>query len=229
LPLQPITAPLEELVETEAFAPDLATQAEWGVALASALEDQGLNATQRAGMLAAVREEFPLDSSRVDPADARAARFLGVCDGRAVNGVGLAAQGATPALLAKPAVVPFVAQLQAAITALQQSISRTLGQIGPDSGTSWRSDRLEYEVDAVAGAPNGGTLLFRSSPDRDATFEWFTMDLISRAEDPGRRKASRCHHPSDECQPVARLRSFPRHALTIAGGISSAGPVISAA
>ncbi len=208
LPLRPITAPLEELVETEAFAPDLATQAEWGLTLASLLEDQGLNPTQRAAVLAAVREEFPLDSSRVDPSDARAARFLGVCDGRAVNGVELAAQGATPALLAKPAVVPFVAQLQAAITALQQSISRTLGQIGADSGTSWHSDRLEYQVEAVAAGPTGGTMLFQSTPDRDATFEWFTMDLLSRAENPGTPEGVAV--PVPEAMSVSRLPTFVR-------------------
>jgi hypothetical protein len=208
LPLRPITAPLEELVETEGFAPDLATQAEWGLALASLLEDQGLNPTQRAAVFGAVREEFPLDSSRVDPSDARAARFLSVCDGRAVNGVELAAKGATPALLAKPAIVPFVAQLQAAITALQQSISRTLGQIGADSGTSWHSDRLEYQVEAVAAGPTGGTMLFQSTPDRDATFEWFTMDLISRAENPGTPEGVAV--PVPEAISVSRLPTFVR-------------------
>ena len=195
LPLRPITAPLEELVETEGFAPDLATQAEWGLALASLLEDQGLNPTQRAAVFAAVREEFPLDSSRVDPSDARAARFLSVCDGRAVNGVELAATGATPALLANPAVVPFVAQLQAAITALQQSISRTLGQIGADSGTSWHSDRLEYQVEAVAaGRPEGpccsSPLRTGMPPSSGLPWTWSPGPKIRE-----RRTASRRRYP----------------------------------
>ena len=208
LSLHPITAPLEELVETEGFGADLATQAEWGDAYSSLLEDQGLTSAQRAAVLGAVREEFPLDRSGLDPADARGARFLSVCEGRAVNGIALATQGATPALLAKPAIVPLVAEVQAAIAALQEEIARSLGQIGPDAGSSWRRDRLEYDVETVAGRPTGGTMLFQATPDRDATFEWFTMDLVSRVESPG--VPDGMVEPVPDSVSVSRLPTFVR-------------------
>lgn len=207
-PLQPITAPLEELVETEAFTPDLAVQAEWGLAFSTLLEDQGLTPAQRAAVLDAVREDFPLDVSALDPGDARAGRFLEVCDGRAVNGVGLAAAGATPGLLAKPAVAPFAAAVQAAVAALVLEITRTLGQVGPDAGTAWRSESLEYDVEVVAGRPSGGSMLLRATPDRDATFEWFTMDLVSRGEAPP--PPDGVAEPEPTTMSISRLPTFVR-------------------
>ena len=194
LPVQPITAPLEELVETEGFGADLATQVEWGQAFDVLLEEAGVGDPARAAVLNVVRQLFPLDTTGLDPADARGARFLEVAQDRGVNGVALATAGATAALLTDPAVVPVAAEVQAAVTRLQQEIAGTLGTIGSDSGTAWRTDRLEYEVETVAARPTGGRMLLTATPDRDATFDWFTMDLTAESstvelpegiEDPG--------------------------------------------
>lgn len=182
--LQPITAPLEELVETEGFKPDLAVQAELGFAFSQLLLDQGLTAGQKDAVLEEVRIAFPLDVSHVEAVDENTSRFLSVCDGRALDGAGLARDGASPALLAKPAVAPFATEVTNAVKALQDEIASTYGAVSSDIGGSWHTDRLEYDVDVVSGHPDGGSMLLRANPDRDATFEWFTMDYVSRAELP---------------------------------------------
>ena len=210
-PMQPIGAPLEELVETEGFTPDLALQAEFGVFFGAMLTDRGLSAVERDGVLAAVRQDFPLDVSKVDLADATAARFLEVSAGRAVNGAGLARVGATPALLARPAVAPFSAKVQAAVVELTELVAATLGAVGDDSGTAWVTDHLEYQVEIGAGHPAGGSVLLSATPDRDATFEWYTMDL-------GARQQARPEQP-DQISDVrasrlptfVRFRGMPNH------------------
>jgi hypothetical protein len=183
-PLQPIGAPLEELVETDGFAGDLAVQAELGLTFGQLLLDEGLTAVQRNAIVAAAQPLFPLDTSRVDAFDENAQRFLAVCGGRAIDGAALAAAGATAALLAKPAVAPFAAQVTAAVAALQASVARTYGAVGPSISGAWHTESIEYDVDVVSGRPAGGSMLLRAVPDRDATFEWFTMDLVSRGEAP---------------------------------------------
>jgi hypothetical protein len=179
--LTSITAPLEEMVEKEAFSADLAVRAEIGLSLQPLLEDQGLTAAQQAAVTAAVREVFPLDTTVVDPGDTNARRFAEVCGDRAIDGVQLARDGATPALLAKPAVAPLATQVTAAVAGLQDEVRRTLGDVGVAAGNAWRTERLEYDVEVALPSPQGqGSLLLKATPDRDATFEWYTMDLASR-------------------------------------------------
>ena len=213
-PLQPITAPLEELVETEGFSPDLAVQAELGFVFSQLLVDQGLTVGQRDAVLAEVRKAFPLDVSHVESVDENANRFLSVCDGRALDGAGLAQNGASPALLANPVVAPFSTEVKDAVKALQDEVTRTYGVVKPDISSSWHTDRLEYDVDVVSGNPSGGAMLLRATPDRDATFEWFTMDYFSDAEPPtpegGEAEAATAVSAS-RLPAFVRFRGMPNH------------------
>ena len=184
-PLRAITAPLEELVETEAFSDDVATQADWGFVFAQLLLDEGLSAAQRDSVIGVLRPAFPLDASAVEATDANAIRFLGIADGRALNGVALAVNGLSAALLADPAIAPVAVQVQNAVTALRAEIAATVGGVGADASTSWRTDQLEYDVEVVAKRPDeSGPMVLRAMPDRDATFEWYTMDLLQGVQGP---------------------------------------------
>jgi hypothetical protein len=186
-PLAALTAPLEEEVETESFTADLAVRAELGLLLGQLLDDQGLTAPQRDKVVAAARADFSLDTTKVEPGDAAAMRFSAVCGDRALDGIALAGAdaAAVAALVAKPDVAPFAAKVKAAIKALQDEVAGTLGAVGTAAGDAWRTERLEYEVEVAVEPPEGqGSLLLRAQPDRDATFEWYTMDLESRGSVP---------------------------------------------
>jgi hypothetical protein len=210
-PMQPLDRPLEELVETEGFTPDLSLQVEFGVLFGAMLTDRGLSFAQRDGVLAEVRQDFPLDVSAVDPADATAARFIEVSAGRAVNGAGLARTGATPALLARPAVAPFAAKVQAAVAELTALVSATLGAVGDDSGTAWVTDHLEYQVEIEAGHPSGGAVLLSATPDRDATFEWYTMDLRAREQATPEQPDQISEVRASRLPTFVRFRGMPNH------------------
>src|SRR5689334_789204 len=58
--LRPIDAPLEELVATEAFTPDLATRVELGQLLEDELGAQGLTGADLAAVVAAFRRDYAL-------------------------------------------------------------------------------------------------------------------------------------------------------------------------
>ncbi len=210
-PMQPIDRPLEELVETEGFTPDLSVQAEFGVLFGQLLVERGLTEGQRDGVLAAARVDFPLDLSAVEAVDANAARFLAVCGGRAIDGTALAAAGATPALLARPAVAPFAAQVTAVLAELAALVSATLGAVGDDTGTAWVSDHLEYQVDLGAGDPAGGGVVLTAQPDRDATFEWYTMDLARRTEASVEQPDQITELRASRLPTFVRFRGMPNH------------------
>ena len=180
--LNPISTALEELVETEGFSADIALLAESGLVFGRLLLDEGLTPAQRDKIIDAFRSEFPLDVSAVDPADTDAHRLAALCDGRSVDGIAIAATGPSAALMAHSDVAPFSSAVTAAVGTLRDELAETLGSIGADTGTAWRIDRQEYDVEIVAGRPGGSAMSLRATPDRDATFEWFTMDLVSRAE-----------------------------------------------
>lgn len=211
VPMQPIDRPLEELVETEGFSADLGVQAEFGVLFGELLLDRGLSTAERDAVLAAARVDFPLDLAAVDPVDANAARFLTLAEGRAIDGAALAAAGATPALLARPAVAPFAAQVTDAVADLAVLLRSTLGAVGDDSGTAWVSDHLEYQVELGAGDPAGGGLLFSAQPDRDATFEWYTMDLTGRTEASVEQPDQITELRASRLPTFVRFRGMPNH------------------
>lgn len=202
--MRPITRPLEELVETEGFGADLAVQAELGQELGRLLLDEGLTPGQRDGILAEVRQLFPPDAAGVGPADGAADRFLALVADRGVDGVALARAGATAALLARPGVAPFAVEVTRAVAALQALVEGTLGALGGDTGTSWVTDHLEYQVDVAAEDPAGGGLAFTATPDRDATFEWYTLDLA------GRSAAGEGEVPAVQLVRESRLPTFVR-------------------
>jgi hypothetical protein len=114
--------------------------------------------------------------------------------------------------LAKPAVAPFSTEVTNAVMALQAEVARTYGVVKSDDSGSWHTDRLEYDVDVVSGRPEGGSMLLRATPDRDATFEWYTMDHVSEAQLPAPEGADAPKTVSASRLPAfVRFRGMPNH------------------
>ncbi len=184
-PLAPITAPLEELVETEAFTPDLATRVELGQLFAALVEAQQLPAATRAAILRAFRTAYSLTQAGVSNTDARALRFFRVCQERTIDGAALAvAHAGGAALPADPDVAANAGKVGAALDALVQEVRATLGELGSSEAPAWRPAELEYRVDVVTALPGGTAATLAASPDRDATFEWYAFDLVGQTRVP---------------------------------------------
>jgi hypothetical protein len=130
-PLAPITAPLEELVETEGFGADLATRVELGGLFEALLAARPIPPAARTAILKAFRTAHPLTSAGVSPADARARRFIRVCQGRTLDGAALAAAHAGGAALpADPDVAANAVEVRLALDDLVREIGATLGKVG---------------------------------------------------------------------------------------------------
>jgi hypothetical protein len=180
--LRPIDAPLEELVATEAFTPDLATRVELGQLFEAALAAQNIAAGDLGAIVAAFRRDYALPAAGVAAGDAPGDRLFAVCDGRAIDGVAAAAAHAAGAPLpADPAVAANAAKVGAALDALVTDAEATLGTIGSAEAPAWRADQLEYAVEAVAALPSGGGAVLRADANRDARFDWFAFDVQGAA------------------------------------------------
>ena len=177
-PLSPITAPLEELVETEGFTPDLETRMELGHLFEVLLGTRPIPAATRRAIVKAFRTAYPLTQAGVSAADARALRLFRVCQDRTIDGAALAAAHAGGAALpADPDVAANAGDVTAALDALMQEALSTLGSVGTSDAPAWRPEQLEYRVDVVTALPGGSTATLAATPDRDATFEWYAFDL----------------------------------------------------
>lgn len=179
-PVAPFTgaAPLEELVETEDVTPDLALRVELGQTFETFLGDAGVPVAIRD----AFRNSYAL-TALVDSADEEGVRFQSVVQGRAVDGVAvyLAARQSLPQPPPAPAVPG--GQRTAVLSALQQLVdwvAQVHGSVGTGDAPSWNPERLEYEVDVFAAAPEG-PLRLTARPDRSAEFDWYSLDLAGPA------------------------------------------------
>ena len=213
--LAPITAPLEELVETEGFTADLATRVELGRLFETLLAARQLTAAAQTAVLRAFRTAYPLTAAGVSPADATALRFFGVCEGRTVDGAALAlAHAGGAALPVDPDVAANAAKVGEALDALVQEVGATLGSVAPIDAPSWRAAQLEYRVEVVTALPGGSTATLSADPDRDATFEWYTFDLVGEsaltADDRRRlRSPAPADAPANRLPTHVRFRGMP--------------------
>jgi len=177
--MQPVTAPLEELVETESVTADDATRAEFGLLFIRLLSEQGLAGATLQAILAAYRRDYALNTAAVPDTDPGGGRLAALADGRAIDGIRVAAAGAP--LPADQAVTAETTRVRAAVTALAAELSATLGSAGTTESPAWDTERLEYRVEVAVRHPTSGPLLLRADPDRDAAFEWFTFDALADA------------------------------------------------
>ena len=185
-PATPLRAdkPLEWLVETEPFSPDLATRVELGQEFEALLRENGA-----ADLCPTFRQAYPLQwPPDADPArredydnDQETTRFLSVCQGRALDGFSLY-QSIQKAQGGIPAEVPQAAAAAPAITAFLAWVADVFGAIGTDDSPCWKPDRLEYEAEVLATGPTGSAVVLSTHPDRDGNFDWFAYDLKKGAE-----------------------------------------------
>jgi hypothetical protein len=171
--------PLEDLVETEAFGADLAMSVELGQIAESLLRGHGVSAAD----IAIVKSNFTVpvtteDDLKENP-DKDAARFERVVMGRALDGVALfrAATTAAPNLPPELASVAGQATVLVSLDDLRAWVADICGEIGVADAEAWRPERLEYAVEVLADAPDGGSLVMTCDPDRDGAFDWFTFDV----------------------------------------------------
>src|SRR6185369_3137107 len=171
--------PLEDLVETEAFGADLATSVELGQIAESLLRSRGVSAAD----IAIVKSNFTVpvntENNLKENPDKDAARFERVVMGRVIDGVALfrAATTASPSLPPELASVGNQAAVLASLDDLRAWVADVYGEIGVADAQAWRPDRLEYGVEVLADAPDGGSLVMSCDPDRDGAFDWFTFDV----------------------------------------------------
>lgn len=171
-----VDRPLEELIETESAAHDLATRIEFGQLFGQLLAAEGLSAVKVGQILDAYRTDYGLPVQDVADTDTGGTRLAALARGRALDGIAIAAPGA--ALPNNPAVAADSTSVQAAVAALAEELAATLGSVGTTESPAWKRESFEYQVEVAVEHPQSGPMLLRAHPDRDATFEWFAFDVI---------------------------------------------------
>jgi hypothetical protein len=180
--LHPVTPenPVEDVVESEPFAPGLAMRVELGQIATSLFADESvpkpvIDSFRRAYLVAPVS-----DAELASRADQESARFLRVCGGRVLDGIALynAARSSLPNLPSKPSVPGGIKDaVLTALTAFVEWVEEVLGAPGTDDPSSWAPDRLEYRLELVAASPDGTPLVLAVNPGRDGDFDWDALDL----------------------------------------------------
>jgi hypothetical protein len=176
--MEAVEGPLEELVENEAFTADLATRIELGQVFEGLLVGESLGGADLQAILAAFRLAHPVSFAGVADTDRGGTRLAEVAAGRAIDGI---------AVIGSP--LPNDATVNAnavkvgnAVAALTADAAATLGPVDASDAPAWRREQLEYRVEVAVRHPDKGPLLLRADPDRDAAFEWFTFDALSRSD-----------------------------------------------
>jgi hypothetical protein len=172
-------APLETQSTAEALSPDLGLRVELGQTLETLFTTHGATAA----VSQAFRAAYPFSALTAEPAlgaDPEHARFLRVCEGRALDGylVYAALLNAAPTY---PAPVPTLtgAEAAAARNALDDFktwIEDLYGAIGTADAPSWNSHRLGYEIEVAATSPDGAVTVLSADPNRDTAFDWYAFD-----------------------------------------------------
>jgi hypothetical protein len=172
-------APLESLVESESFTPDLATSVELGRAFERLLAAGGLGPEVIDAFRSAYAIPTPEEADEMTRLDPATARFLAICGGRSVDGGALcrAAIAAAPALPAEPALDASVENAAlAAVDALVALARRRYGRIGTEDAIAWNAERLAYDTEIFATTPGGDRVGLRGSPGVHGEFDWFAFD-----------------------------------------------------
>jgi hypothetical protein len=194
----PAGMPLEKLVESEPFSPDLALRVELGQTFSRLIAESGAPTE----IDAAFRTTYPIEAVPEDQltamSDQEAARFLRVCGGRAIDGIALyrAARKALPELPAP--TVPDGAKnaVRAALETFLDWVDQVAGPPGRNDPPAWTPERLEYRLELVAASPEGGPLILAAHPGRDGDFDWDALDLRPS-------KTADIDVPEDAIQPLS--------------------------
>src|SRR6266550_2184989 len=180
-------APLEELVETEAFGVDLALRVEVGQTWEALLAKEGAPAAVRDAFRSTYQIALDPEATLAAAPDQEGARFQRVCAGRAPDGVAiyLAILAAHPAAPAPVASLPVAAQPAArnALAALEAWVRDVYDDVGLADAPAWRPERLEYAAGVVITKPDGAVAVLAASPGREADFDWYSLDERPGATD----------------------------------------------
>jgi hypothetical protein len=213
------TAPLEELVETEAFSEHLGLRCELGQLAESLLEAAGqitLVPLIRRAYPIAVRTEAEL-ARNPDPDEAR---FLRVVAGRVADGVTLlreAAAGAPdlpPRLTVPPFEVPTPLRgaVAGALEALRAEVAALYETIGQEDAPAWKPERLEYGAESIVRTADGGEATLAADPGADGDFDWYAFDLRASAPPPRDGEPSAAEPQTRSVLPIhVRFRGMPNH------------------
>ncbi|HEX3474451.1 MAG TPA: hypothetical protein VHT91_05385 [Kofleriaceae bacterium] len=174
------SAPLELLALREPRVLDLATRVELGQ-----LFEERLAARGAAPLTAVFRAAYPLPAA--PDGDAEAARFLGVCGTRSLDGGALlaAARASAPSVPAQPPLSSVDAtNARSALDDLSSWAEAVLGPIGDGAPAAWQDSQLSYQLEVEGGTPRGEHAIFTVQPAQSGDVEWFSFDL-SAAPAPG--------------------------------------------
>lgn len=182
----PAGAPIEPLIEREAFTPNLALAVELAQTFEALLDSSALTANQKQVVLAELRSKVPLTAPPADDGDA--GRLFVLAARRSFDGIALYEAGrATPPALPPGVVLP--PGTQTAVTAAQAGlvtwVRATFGEIGVNDPEAWTPERLEYSASLVAAGDNdAGGIELVAGASADGSFEWHAFDVTGPAPVP---------------------------------------------
>ncbi len=175
--------PLEQIVESEAFSPDLMLRVELGQTLDSLLIQEGLSQASRDLIRRAY--EFSADvSNRVQEPEAE--RFGRVCNARAIDGYRFY-EALTLSSPDDPSPIPDLAggeraKAHRASITFKSWVEEVYGGLGQSDPPSWRPDRLEYGAEVFATRPTGEVTALSAQADREGGFDWYAFDEVQGVE-----------------------------------------------
>jgi hypothetical protein len=127
---------------------------------------------------------FPLQAptpADFDTIDTATAAFLTVCAGQALDGTAVYAfaKQFTPPNTTLPSWIPDPSKpaVLIALKALIAWVQSVWGDLADTDPTAWAPQRLEYNVQVQAEAPDGTGLVFDAHPDRTGELPWSAFDV----------------------------------------------------
>ena len=171
--------PLERQALAEPFSPtDLSISVEIGQTFAALLVGQ---VTSPSTVYQSFVTNFPLQPPHqatpdFNPLDADSAGFLTVCAAQTLD-------GATVYATAKTQTVPaFVANadkagVAKAFTNLVNWVQSVWGDLADADPPGWAPNRLEYQLQVQAEAPDGTGVVLEAFPDEDGELPWSSFDV----------------------------------------------------
>jgi hypothetical protein len=193
---QPLAGPLEPLIEREPFsASDLSIRVELGQTFESLLRQRLPDDSPE--VIEIIRLVYPV-RSEPDEKDQAVERFLSICARRATDGANLYLDAKAiipqppaklpPLLESNPDIQPFKAQVIQSLIDLMEWVEDVYGVLsapGQVTPSAWLPERLEYGIEVVAGAPQGGQITLSADPGRDGELDWRAFDLQSQSPSGG--------------------------------------------